>query len=204
MDMVSRQLEARGIVDPRVLAAMRAVPRDRFVPADLAGRAFDDGALPIGCGQTISQPYVVAHMTEVLRTEPQHHVLEIGTGSGYQAAILGELVRDVYTMEIVPALAARAALTLRDLGYTNVHVREGDGYAGWSEQAPFDRILITAAPEAIPPPLLEQLAPGGLLVAPVGAQHDRQWITIAEKTAAGVVERRTIAVEFVPFTRRGK
>ena len=202
MVMVEGQIEARGIADPRVLAAMRKVPRERFVPADLAARAYDDRPLPIGQGQTISQPYIVAYMTETLRTAPTQRVLEIGTGSGYQAAVLGELVREVYTIEIVSALATRARGVLDALGYRNVHVRDGDGYAGWPEHAPFDRILLTAAPATIPQPLLDQLAPGGLLVAPVGAQGETQWIVVAEKTGGGIVERKTIPVQFVPFTRR--
>ena len=200
--MVETQIARRGVTDERVLDAMRKVPRERFVPPDQASRAYDDRALPIGRSQTISQPYIVAYMTEALRLSPGHRVLEIGTGSGYQAAILGELAREVYSIEIVSPLAARASSTLKSLGYTNVQVRDGDGYAGWPEHAPFDRILITAAVQTIPQPLLDQLAPGGLLVAPVGSQGQTQWITVAEKTAQGIVERRTIAVQFVPFTRR--
>jgi protein-L-isoaspartate(D-aspartate) O-methyltransferase len=202
IEMVEQQIAARGVTDRRVLDAMRKVPRERFVPAELAWRAYDDRPLPIGGGQTISQPYIVAYMTAVLRPAPSHRVLEIGTGSGYQAAVLGELAREVYTIEIVRDLARRATATLDALGYRNVHVREGDGYAGWPEHAPFDRILVTAAPEKIPQPLLDQLARGGLLVAPVGAQGATQWIVIAEKTDRGIVERRTIPVQFVPFTRR--
>ena len=200
--MVEQQIARRGIADPRVLAALRKVPREQFVPADQASRAYDDRALPIGRGQTISQPYVVAYMTEVLRVAPGHRVLEVGTGSGYQAAILGELAREVYSIEIVSELAARASATLKALGYAHVRVRDGDGYAGWPEHAPFDRIMITAAVQTIPQPLVDQLAPGGVLVAPVGSQGETQWITIAEKTAQGVIQRRTIAVQFVPFTRR--
>jgi protein-L-isoaspartate(D-aspartate) O-methyltransferase len=200
--MVELQIARRGVTDPRVLDAMRKVPRERFVPPDQASRAYDDRALPIGRGQTISQPYIVAYMTEALRVSSGDRVLEIGTGSGYQAAILGELAREVYSIEIVSALAARAAATLKSLGYAHVTVRDGDGYAGWPERAPFDRILITAAVQMIPQPLIDQLAPGGVLVAPVGSQGQTQWITIAEKTAQGVVQRRTIAVQFVPFTRR--
>jgi protein-L-isoaspartate(D-aspartate) O-methyltransferase len=201
-EMVEQQIRQRGVTNPRVLDAMRAVPREQFVPQALASQAYDDGPLPIGSGQTISQPYIVAYMTEVLDVAPSHKVLEIGTGSGYQAAVLGELVRDVYTIEIVPELAQRAETTLRALKKTNVHVRAGDGYAGWPEQAPFDRIMVTAAPEQLPGPLVEQLAPNGRLVVPVGAQGGPQWITVVEKTAMGVVERRTIPVQFVPFTRK--
>jgi protein-L-isoaspartate(D-aspartate) O-methyltransferase len=199
--MVDEQIAGRGVTDARVLEAMRTVPRERFVPADQASRAHADTPLPIGAGQTISQPYIVAYMTEVLGVAPSHKVLEVGTGSGYQAAILGELAREVYTIEIVPELARRAAATLEELEYRNVHVRSGDGYAGWPEQAPFDRIMVTAAPEEIPQPLLDQLAVGGRLVVPVGAQHETQWLTVVERSESGLVERRTIAVRFVPFTR---
>jgi protein-L-isoaspartate(D-aspartate) O-methyltransferase len=199
--MVDQQIRARGIGNARVLAALRKVPRERFVPDALRERAYDDTPLPIGYDQTISQPYIVAYMTEALGLEPDDTVLEIGTGSGYQAAVLGELARRVYTIEIVPELASRAAGTLKDLGYTNIQVRAGDGYAGWPEQAPFDRILVTAAPEQIPTPLLDQLAPGGRLVIPVGEQGQTQWMTIVDKTEQGVVSRRTIPVQFVPFTR---
>jgi len=202
MAMVDDQIQARGVTDARVLAAMREVPRERFVPQNQADRAHDDRALPIGHGQTISQPYIVAHMSETLDVQPQHRALEIGTGSGYQAAILGKLAREVYTIEIVPELAARATATLKDLGYDNIHVRAGDGFAGWPERAPFDRIMVTAAPEEIPQPLLDQLAPGGRLVIPVGAQGDAQWITVVDKTAQGIVQRQTIPVVFVPFTRK--
>jgi protein-L-isoaspartate(D-aspartate) O-methyltransferase len=201
LDMVERQIRQRGVVDPRVLEVMRTVPRERFVPAEAAARAYDDNPLAIGFGQTISQPYIVAYMTEALAVQPTHRVLEIGTGSGYQAAVLGALAREVYTIEIVAPLAKLAATVLRDLGYTNVQVREGDGFAGWPEQAPFDRIMVTAAPDEIPQPLIDQLAPGGRLVIPVGPQGDTQWMTIVEKTAMGVAERRTIPVQFVPFTR---
>jgi protein-L-isoaspartate(D-aspartate) O-methyltransferase len=202
IEMVREQIQARGVRDPRVLEAMRTVPRHRFVSPDLVDSAYDDSPLPIGFGQTISQPYIVAYMTELLEVAPEHVVLEIGTGSGYQAAVLGELAREVYTIEIVPELARQSAATLRALGYTNVHVREGDGYAGWPARAPFDRILVTAAPERIPKPLLDQLAVGGRLVIPVGPQRRTQWLTIVDKTPGGLIERRTIPVRFVPFTRR--
>jgi len=200
--MIEEQIRSRGVTDPRVLAAMGTVPRERFVPGDLVDRAYEDGALSIGHGQTISQPYIVAYMSDALGVLDHHRVLEIGTGSGYQAAILGQLAAEVYTIEIVPELASGAESTLRELGYGNVHVRAGDGYAGWPDQAPFDRIMVTAAPEQIPQPLLDQLAIGGRLVAPVGAQREAQWITIADKTGQGIVQRRTIAVYFVPFTRK--
>ena len=201
LDMVESQIRQRGVADARVLEVMRSVPRERFVPEDAASRAYDDTPLVIGFGQTISQPYIVAYMTEALAVQSTHRVLEIGTGSGYQAAVLARLAREVYTVEIVPALATRASTILRELGYANVSVRAGDGYAGWSEHAPFDRIMVTAAPDEIPKPLIEQLAPGGRLVIPVGSQGNTQWMTIVEKTAAGVAERRTIPVQFVPFTR---
>jgi protein-L-isoaspartate(D-aspartate) O-methyltransferase len=199
--MIVTQIRARDITDVRVIDAMRTVPRERFVPEVLRARAYDDTPLPIGFGQTISQPFIVAYMTEVLGVAPGHTVLEIGTGSGYQAAILGRLARMVYTIEIVPALARQAAATLKELGYSNVHVRAGDGYAGWPEHAPFDRILVTAAPEQIPQPLIDQLGPGGRMVIPVGRQDGSQWITIVEKTSKGLVQRRTIPVRFVPFVR---
>ena len=201
LEMVQQQIWERDVTDPRVLEAMRTVPRERFVPAHLVSHAYDDGPLPIGHGQTISQPYVVAYMTEALGVEPQHRVLEIGTGSGYQAAVLARLAREVYTIEIVPALAQSAAAVLREIGYSNVHVREGDGYVGWPEQAPFDRIMVTAAPTEIPQPLLDQLATGGRLVIPVGPAGGMQFVTIVEKTERGTVERRTLPVQFVPFTR---
>jgi protein-L-isoaspartate(D-aspartate) O-methyltransferase len=200
-EMVEQQIRQRGVTDARVLDAMRTVPRERFVPPELLRQAYDDGPLPIGGGQTISQPYIVAYMTEALNVAPSHKVLEVGTGSGYQAAVLSELVREVFTVEIVPELARQAEAALRSLNKTNVHVRNGDGFAGWPEEAPFDRVIVTAAPEAIPRPLIEQLATGGVLVAPVGTQSAPQWMTIVEKTAKGVVERRTIPVQFVPFTR---
>jgi len=198
--MVDQQLRPHDIVDPRVLAAMREVPRHRFVPPERAAQAYDDTPLPIGHGQTISQPYIVAYMTQALELQPGHRVLEIGTGSGYQAAVLARIAKEVYTIEIVPELAARAAGTLRELGYGHVQVREGDGYAGWPEHAPFDRIIVTAAPDHVPQPLVDQLAMGGRLVIPVG--DIRQQMAILTKTKDGVVERRTIGVRFVPLTRK--
>jgi protein-L-isoaspartate(D-aspartate) O-methyltransferase len=198
--MVETQIAARGVADPAVLAAMRKVPRHRFVPPSLVDDAYVDGPLPIGFQQTISQPYIVAYMSEALRVSRQHKVLEIGTGSGYQAAVLGELASQVYTIEIIPELGERARALLAELGYQNVHVRTGDGYLGWPEQAPFDRIMVTAAPDHVPPPLVDQLAIGGHLVIPVGRWE--QEMTIVTKTERGVVTRVTIPVRFVPLTRR--
>ena len=180
-------------------AAARMVDQQLRQP-EMAAQAYDDTPLPIGYGQTISQPYIVAYMTQALEVRPEHRVLKIGTGSGYQAAVLARIAKEVYTIEIVPELAARAAGILRELGYDRVLVREGDGYAGWPEHAPFDRVIVTAAPDHIPQPLVDQLAVGGRLVIPVG--DVRQQMTIVTKTKDGVVERRTIGVRFVPLTRK--
>jgi protein-L-isoaspartate(D-aspartate) O-methyltransferase len=196
--MVATQLERRGIRDARVLAAMRKVPRHEFVPAGVRDRAHDDGPLPIGHRQTISQPYIVALMTELAAVTPTSKVLEIGTGSGYQAAVLAELARDVYSIEIVEPLAREADATLRRLGYERVRLRTGDGYRGWPEAAPFDAIVVTAAPGSVPKPLIEQLAPGGRLVVPVG--DDMQWLEVHRRTEKGVTVERTIPVRFVPMT----
>jgi len=196
--MVARQIAARGITDPRVLEAMQQVERHLFVPEPLRAEAHADRALPIAQGQTISQPYIVALMSELAALKPTDRVLEVGTGSGYQAAVLAVLVREVYTIEILEPLAAEAKERLRRLGYANVFVRAGDGYRGWPEKAPFDAILVTAAPPEIPAPLLEQLAPGGRLVAPVGRQ--RQELVVVERTAQGLARRTTIPVLFVPMT----
>ena len=197
--MVEDQIERRGITDPAVLAAMRAVARHRFVPSDQADAAYDDRALPIGFGQTISQPYIVAFMTQALKLTPEHRVLEVGTGSGYQAAVLGQIVAEVQTIEIVPALAERARALLAELGYSNVHVRTGDAYAGLPELAPFDRIIVTAAPDHAPQPLIDQLAEGGRMIVPVGTSQ-QQLILIA-KDAAGVQSEPLLDVIFVPLTR---
>jgi protein-L-isoaspartate(D-aspartate) O-methyltransferase len=195
--MVRDQIEARGVRDPRVLAALRAVPRERFVPRAERERAYDDGPLPIGHGQTISQPYMVAVMTELLRPEPGDRVLEIGTGSGYQAAVLSKVVRRVYSIEIVPELASRARDALSELGLTNVEVFVGDGYRGLPEQAPFDGIVLTAAPREVPKALVDQLAVGGRLVAPVG--DFEQELRVLERTAEGVTTERLFGVRFVPL-----
>jgi protein-L-isoaspartate(D-aspartate) O-methyltransferase len=198
LKMVSTQLEARGVRDPRVLDAMRRVERHRFVPEPLRDHAYEDRPLAIGHDQTISQPYIVAVMTEAARVKPGDRVLEIGTGSGYQAAVLSVLASQVYTIEIVEPLAREAGARLEALGYRNVTVRAGDGYRGWPERAPFDAILVTAAPPEIPQPLLDQLAVGGRLVAPVG--EGDQALVLVERTAAGLRRRSIIPVRFVPMT----
>jgi protein-L-isoaspartate(D-aspartate) O-methyltransferase len=198
--MVERQLRARGIDDPRTLKAMAKVPRERFVPKELTARAYDDSPLPIGFGQTISQPYIVAFMTQELRTKPADRVLEIGTGSGYQAAVLSELVAQVYTIEIVRPLAQRAAVTLQALGYKNVLVKGGDGYKGWPEHAPFDSIIVTAAPDHVPQPLVEQLKEGGRMVIPVGGTA-AQRLNVFEKRGGVLKQTAAIPVKFVPLTR---
>ena len=201
-EMVDRQIAARGVRDARVLAALRRVPRHRFVPPELASESYDDRPLPIGHRQTISQPYIVAAMSEAIRPEPDDRVLEIGTGSGYQAAVLAELVAEVYTIEIVAPLGDEARRTLEALGYRNVKVRIGDGFAGWPEAAPFDAIVVTAAPEVIPPPLLEQLAPGGRLVIPVGDAW--QELRLVTKTPSGFETETLMPVRFVPMTGRAQ
>jgi protein-L-isoaspartate(D-aspartate) O-methyltransferase len=195
--MVETQLRSRGIANPAVLQAMSRVPRHMFVPADLKPFAYDDRPLPIGRGQTISQPYIVAYMTEALQVRPEDTVLEIGTGSAYQAAVLAELARHVYTIEIIPDLAEQARRSLRDMGYRNVDVRSGNGYFGWAEHAPFARIIVTAAPPEIPKALIDQLAVGGMMVLPVGT--GMQEIVIVSKGAGGVTQQKTIPVRFVPM-----
>ncbi|MDE0124794.1 MAG: protein-L-isoaspartate(D-aspartate) O-methyltransferase [Bryobacterales bacterium] len=198
--MVREQIEARGVRDPGVLAAMRTVQRERFVPSEVRRLAAADSPLPIGHHQTISQPYIVAFMTELLRIEKGHRVLEIGTGSGYQSAVLAELSDHVHSIEIVPALAARAAVTLRELGYSGVKVKHGDGYLGWPEHGPYDRIIVTAAPPDIPEALVEQLAPRGRMVAPVGRDPDSQRLVLITKDRNGNVRRRDqLPVRFVPM-----
>ncbi|HEX7045259.1 MAG TPA: protein-L-isoaspartate(D-aspartate) O-methyltransferase [Burkholderiales bacterium] len=200
--MVDAQLRARGIRDARVLDAMRRVPRHLFIPEPQRAWAYDDRPVPIGRGQTISQPYVVAFMTEALDIAPHHRVLEVGTGSGYQAAILAELAQEVYTIEIIPALAHRARRTLSALGYRNVHVRVGNGYLGWPEQAPYDRIVVTAAPAKVPSALLEQLRIGGLMAIPVGSGI--QELRVLRRTATGTETLYKLPVRFVPMTGEPK
>jgi protein-L-isoaspartate(D-aspartate) O-methyltransferase len=200
--MVDTQLRPEGIRSDAVLKAMAEVPRHLFVPQELRDRAYDDTPLPIGLGQTISQPFIVAYMTEALQVERDHTVLEIGTGSGYQAAVLAELAREVLTIEIVPQLAERARATLAAAGIKNVTIRTGNGYEGWPERAPFQRIMVTAAPDALPAALVDQLAVGGIMVVPVGTAF--QEMTIVTKTPKGVAERRTIPVRFVPMVNKPK
>jgi protein-L-isoaspartate(D-aspartate) O-methyltransferase len=196
--MVEEQIAARGVRDPGVLRAMGEVPRHLFVPDEARSRAYEDYPLPIGDGQTISQPFIVAYMTEAIAPRPDHRVLEVGTGSGYQAAVLASIVAEVLTIEIIPALADQAARRLGDLGYGNVTVRAGDGFAGWPERAPFDAILVTAAPKTVPPLLLEQLKVGGRLVIPVGT-GDQQLVRWT-RTATGYEQEALLPVRFVPMT----
>ncbi len=196
--MVKTQIENRGIKDPAVLEAMRKVERHQFVPESYASRAYSDHPLPIGEGQTISQPYIVALMTEVLNLKKSDKVLEIGTGSGYQAAILGELCDSIYTIEIVEVLGKRAANLLNTLGYENIDVKVGDGYKGWPEHAPFDAIIVTCSPTQIPQPLQDQLAEGGRLVIPVG-KRDTQELVLLTKQEGKLQQNHIIPVRFVPM-----
>jgi protein-L-isoaspartate(D-aspartate) O-methyltransferase len=198
--MVKEQIEDRGVKNARVLEAMRSVPREWFVPEKFAPKAYRDHPLDIGHGQTISQPYIVAAMTELLDPQPDQTVLEVGTGSGYQAAVLAKLVREVDTIEIVAELAERAKKTLAAHGFSNVHVFSGDGYRGRPDLAPFDGIIVTAAPDSVPKPLLEQLKIGGRLVIPVGRQHGHQMLKVLERTKDGIKTREIFEVRFVPMT----
>jgi protein-L-isoaspartate(D-aspartate) O-methyltransferase len=201
MHMVRDQIVARGITDPRVLEAMARVPRHEFVPAAQRGEAYEDWPLPIGYGQTISQPYIVAFMTAALEPEPGDRVLEIGTGSGYQAAVLSCLVAEVYTVEIVDPLARRAEADLKRLGYANVKVRAGDGYRGWPEAAPFDAIIVTCAPEQVPQALVDQLREGGRMIIPVGSQWGAQELYLLRKTPTGMQRQGVLPVRFVPMVK---
>jgi len=196
--MVKQQIEGRGISDSVVLDAMRVVPRHRFVPPQFENEAYDDAPLPIGYGQTISQPYIVAVMTAALQLKPRDRVLEIGTGSGYQTAVLAEIVDEVYSLEVLDSLSTRAESTLSTLGYRDVFVRVGNGYHGWAEKSPFDAIIVTAAPDHIPQALIEQLAVGGRMVLPIGDED--QNLILVTKTANGVEQRTLMPVRFVPMT----
>lgn len=202
--MIQSHLKDRGIRSEAVIRAMLQTPREEFVPGEYRKHAYEDGPLPIGYGQTISQPYIVALMTELLEPKPGHRILEVGTGSGYQAAVLSGLVRDVYTIEIVTPLAERAKEVLSRLGFKNVHVRAGDGYLGWPEEAPFDAIIVTCAPEAVPEPLVKQLAEGGRLVIPIGERGGVQKLIRMTKTKGKLHEEEVLDVRFVPLTRPGE
>ena len=200
--MVSEQLKARDITDSRVLRAMETVPRHLFVPPEQQQLAYIDGPLPIGEGQTISQPYIVALMTQMVEPREDHRILEVGTGSGYQAAVLSLLCGEVYSIEIIPELARQASRRLKDLGYANVTTRTGNGYLGWPEAAPFDGILVTAGATEIPPALVAQLKPGGRMVIPVGASLASQVLKIVEKDRAGQIQiHDRIPVRFVPLRK---
>jgi protein-L-isoaspartate(D-aspartate) O-methyltransferase len=201
-EMVRDQLRARDVKDSRVLAAMLKVPRHEFVPRSIIGSAYEDSALPLMLGQTISQPYIVGYMTQALSLKGTERVLEIGTGSGYQAAILAEIVPEVYTIEIIPELTQHAKEILTRLGYKNIHFKIGDGYGGWPEFAPFDAIIVTAAPNHVPQPLIDQLKPGGRMIIPVG--RFEQDLQLLEKGPSGVTRRSTIPVRFVPMTGKAQ
>lgn len=198
--MVRNQLEHRGITHQPTLEAMRKVPRHEYVPEQYRSLAYDDRPLPVGFGQTISQPYIVAYMTQAIQPGPDDKVLEIGTGSGYQAAVLAEIVDHVYSIEIIPGLARRAGMILSQ-HYSNITLKQGDGYQGWEEQAPFDAIIVTAAPEEIPPPLIAQLKEGGRMVIPTGAAGAVQELILVEKNKGRISQRRLLPVRFVPFLR---
>jgi protein-L-isoaspartate(D-aspartate) O-methyltransferase len=197
--MVEDQIKGRGVTDSRVTEVMSSVPRHEFVPENYRARAYQDHPLPIGYGQTISQPYIVAFMTEQLHPQPTDRVLEVGTGSGYQAAVLSKLVAEVYTIEILKPLAQRAEVDLRRLNYSNVIVKAGDGYKGWPEHAPFDAIIVTAAPDHVPQPLIDQLKEGGRMIIPVGG-HEMQQLYLLEKHAGKLTQRAVLPVNFVPLT----
>ncbi|MCK9291460.1 MAG: protein-L-isoaspartate(D-aspartate) O-methyltransferase [Bacteroidales bacterium] len=199
--MVQNQLRQRGIVQTNVLEAFQKVERHLFVPAAYTSMAYSDGPLPIGYGQTISQPYIVAYMTQLVNPKPNGKVLEIGTGSGYQAAILAEIVEKVYTIEIIPELGKSATDRLKELGYQNIEVITADGYHGLEEQAPFDAIVVTAAAEHIPPSLIQQLKEGGKMIIPVGSPFLVQTLMLVEKKAKKVTTKSLMPVRFVPFTR---
>lgn len=200
-NMVKHQIEKQGITHRETLRAMRKVPRHLFVPVNQRGNAYRDSPLPIGYDQTISQPYMVAYMTQAIRPKKGMKVLEIGTGSGYQAAILGEIVDSVFTIEIVEPLGKHTTKLLEELGYGNINVRIGDGFAGWPEHGPYDGIIVTAAAEEIPPPLIEQLSENGLLIIPLGKPGGIQTLVLAWKENGNLVRKNLLSVRFVPFVR---
>lgn len=199
--MVKTQIEARGIEDKATLHSMSTVRRHLFVPEKLKNSAYDDRPLPIGYGQTISQPYIVAYMTEIIQPKPDSRLLEIGTGSGYQAAVLAQIVKEVYTIEIIPELGRSATARLKDLGYKNIQTKIADGYHGWETKSPFDAIIVTAAAEYIPPPLIEQLKDGGRMVIPVGSPFLIQTLMLVEKKGDNIKTTSLMPVRFVPFRR---
>jgi protein-L-isoaspartate(D-aspartate) O-methyltransferase len=201
-DMVDTQIIRRGIKDPRVIQAMLRVKRHKFVPDDYLNQAYDDGPLPIGEGQTISQPYIVAYMTEILQIEPDHKILEIGTGSGYQAAVLSELTPHVYSMDIIKTLVSRARETLAAEGFSTVKIRHGDGYKGWPEEAPFDAIIVTCAPDDIPGALVAQLKEGGRMIIPIGGVFSTQQLVLAKKMKGKIKKKEVLPVRFVPMIKR--
>lgn len=199
--MVNNQIKARGITDPLTLKAMRTVLRHKFVPKYLMARAYHDSPLQIGCGQTISQPYIVAFMTEIIKPQKDFKVLEIGTGSGYQAAVLAHIVDKVYTIEIIEALYIQSKKRLDDLNYDNIFVKNADGYHGWEDKGPFDAIVVTAAAEFVPPPLIKQLKDGGKMIIPVGKPFTTQQLLLVEKKEGKIKTKNLMFVRFVPFTR---
>jgi protein-L-isoaspartate(D-aspartate) O-methyltransferase len=200
--LVKHSIENRGIKNPAVLNAMRSVKRHLFVPENIAEQAYEDRALPIGYGQTISQPYIVAYMTETILPKPDFKVLEIGTGSGYQAAVLAEIVKEVYTIEIVPELGKAAGERLKRMGYKNIGVKVADGYFGWVENGPYDAIVVTAAAEFVPPPLIAQLKDGGRMIIPIGSPFITQSLMLVEKKGKKITTKSLMPVVFVPFTRK--
>jgi protein-L-isoaspartate(D-aspartate) O-methyltransferase len=200
-NMVKEQLMARDIYDPATLKAMQLVPRHEFVPPEMKPYAYSDGPLSIGMGQTISQPYIVAYMTQVLKLQKQDRVLEVGTGSGYQAAILGQLVDSVYTIEIIPELSIKAKNTLSALGYDNIVLKTGDGYIGWAEKGPFDAIIVTAGAEEVPEPLQNQLREGGRMIIPVGPHNGIRQLILISKKSGKIKTKEVMAVRFVPLVR---
>jgi protein-L-isoaspartate(D-aspartate) O-methyltransferase len=202
--MVRTQIQADGITHQPTLKAMRTVPRHLFVPEEYLERAYNDGPLPIGYGQTISQPYIVAFMTQIINPKATDKVLEIGTGSGYQAAVLSAIVRQVFTIEIVPELGELAKTRLKEMGYSNVYVRVADGFYGWKEHGPFDAIVVTAAAEFIPPPLVAQLKDGGKMIIPIGSPFLVQNLILVKKKGSKLITQSVLPVKFVPFTRSAK
>jgi protein-L-isoaspartate(D-aspartate) O-methyltransferase len=199
--MVETQIKARGVTHTGTLKALREVPRHKFVPLDRRSSAYNDSPLPIGHGQTISQPYIVAFMTEVIKPKKEFKVLEIGTGSGYQAAVLSRIVDTVYTIEIIEPLYKSAKKRFEELNYTNIEVKHGDGYYGWEEKGPFDAIVVTAAAEFVPPPLLKQLKDGGRMIIPVGTRFSTQQLVLLENKKGDIRSKNMMFVRFVPFTR---